>query len=126
MRHLLGDHSPFLGTESSFYRHSVKLTRRGRLNEDDSTRQDASRLLDESGLLTTERDICFANILLETICIFSHYFKCFIFIEIMVIYPIFIRLFYFTHQSIVLNTKVSFHFHLYNYYMYKIVSLLDA
>ena len=42
----------------------------------------------------------------------------------MVIYPIFIRLFYFTHQSIVLNTKVSFHFHLYNYYMYKLVSLL--
>ena len=42
----------------------------------------------------------------------------------MVIYPIFIRLFYFTHQSIVLNTKVSFHFHLHNYYMYKLVSLL--
>ena len=42
----------------------------------------------------------------------------------MVIYPIFIRLFYFTHQSIVLNTKVSFHFHVHNYYMYKLVSLL--
>ena len=40
------------------------------LDEDDSTRQDVSRLLDESGLLTTERDICFANILLETIFIF--------------------------------------------------------
>ena len=42
----------------------------------------------------------------------------------MVIYPLFIRLFYFTHQSIVLNTKVSFYFHLHNYYMYKLVSLL--
>ena len=42
----------------------------------------------------------------------------------MVIYPIFIRLFYFTHQSIVVNTKVLFHFHLHNYYMYKLVSLL--
>lgn len=130
----------------------TRLTRRGRLNEamtrrgwlgevdstrttqrdDDSTRMTRrgkmcrQRLLDESGLLTTERDICFANIVLETIFIFSHYFKCSIFLEIMVIYPIFIRLFYFTHQSIVLNTKVSFHFHLYNYYMYKLVSLLDA
>ena len=42
----------------------------------------------------------------------------------MVIYPIFIRLFYFTHQSVFLNTEVSFHFHLHNYYMYKLVSLL--
>ena len=42
----------------------------------------------------------------------------------MVFYPIFVRLFYFTHQSIVLNTKVSFHFLLYNYYTYKLVSLL--
>ena len=42
-----------------------------------------------------------------------------VFIEIMVIYPIFIGLFYFTHQSIVLSTKVPFHFHLYDYYMYK-------
>ena len=58
---------------------------------------------------------------------FFHYFECSIFIEIMVIYPIVIRLFYFTHQSIVLNqAKVSFHFHLHNYYMYKLVSLLDA
>ena len=36
----------------------------------------------------------------------------------MVIYPIFIRLFYFTQQFIVLNTKVSFHFHLHNYYLH--------
>ena len=42
----------------------------------------------------------------------------------MVIYPLFIRLFYFNLQSIVLNTKVSFHFHLHNYCMYKLVSLL--
>ena len=106
----------------------MKLTRRGRLNETMTRRGKMcrQRLLDESGLLTTERDICFANIMLETIFIFSHYFKCSIFIEIMVIYPMFIQLFYFTHQSITLNTKVSFHFHLYNYYMYKLVSLLDA
>ena len=92
----------------------MKLTRRGRLNETMTRRGKMcrQRLLDESGLLTTERDICFANIVLEMIFIFSHYFKCSILIEIMVIYPLFIRLFYFTH-------KVSFHFHLYNYYMYK-------
>ena len=77
------------------------------------------RLLDESRLLTIEKDICFANIVSEMIVIFSHYFECSIFIEIMVIYPIVIRLFCFTHQSIVLSTKVPFHFHLYDYYMYK-------
>ena len=103
----------------------MKLTRRGRLNQTMTRRGKMcrQRLLDESGLLTTERDICFANIVLETI---RHFFKCSIFIEIMVIYPIFIPLFYFTHQSIVLNTEVSFHFHLYNYYLYRLVSLLDA
>ena len=70
------------------------------------------RVVCESGFqLTIERDICFANCVGNDI-----YF--FIILNVLFLLTLgsfvqFIRLFYFTHQSIVLSTKVSFHFHLY-------------
>ena len=133
----LGEHGS-LGEDDSTRRwldedDSVKLTRWGRLNETMTRRGwlDEARCVDKDYSMSQGCWQLKGTFVLRILCwkrylFFSHYFKCSIFIEIMVIYPIFIQLFYFTHQSIVLNTKVSFHFHLYNYYMYKLVSLLDA